>query len=294
MSDSPTYVLTLVAPQTSDGSVLLAAAEAIEGAKVRRLGPNAIDVEAPLPKEALEAHARTLADAAPLDWAVLPVEGREKSLLLCDMDSTIIQQECIDALADLAGCGPEIAAVTEAAMAGKLGFEEALRARVAKLKGEPLALVEEVLSRTITLSPGAQQLVQTMRQRGATTALVSGGFTHFTGPVAKRVGFELNFGNELHVAADGTLTGTVAEPILGANAKAETLARLCAEKGLNTAAAIVIGDGANDLAMVKAAGLGIAYRAKAVLRDAADAEIAHTDLSTALYFQGIPHRDFTS
>jgi phosphoserine phosphatase len=227
------------------------------------------------------------------DWALLPGGNRRKKLVLADMDSTIIQCECIDELADFAGVKAEVAAITERAMRGDLDFEAALKHRVALLKGLPLAALQRTFDERVRLTPGAETLVKTMRAGGAMTALISGGFTFFTGRVADLAGFAVNRANRL--LDDGArLTGNVAEPILGKAAKLAALHELCTESGIAPEDALCIGDGANDLAMIEAAGLGIAFRAKPVVAEAARARIDHTDLRTALYFQGYADTDFAA
>jgi phosphoserine phosphatase len=227
------------------------------------------------------------------DWALLPGGNRRKKLLLADMDSTIIQCECIDELADFAGVKAEVAAITERAMRGELDFEAALKHRVSLLKGLPLAALQRTFDERVRLTPGAAALVKTMRAGGAMTALISGGFTFFTARVAEAAGFETNRANVL--LDDGErLTGAVAEPILGKAAKLAALRELCDAGGIAMADALAIGDGANDLAMIEAAGLGIAFRAKPVVAEAARARIQFTDLRTALYFQGYADADFAA
>lgn len=271
-------VLTIVAPDTLSEADIR---QFVPAGAVTRLDHRAADVVV-----STDEGLKDEVQAAGFDCSVARGPRRAKRLLICDMDSTIIEQECIDELARVAGVGDEIAAITERAMRGELDFEEALKTRVARLAGLSTNIVTELLDETISLSAGAASLVRTMKNAGAYTALVSGGFTVFTGPVASRVGFDVHHGNRLSVA-EGTLTGTVDPPILGQNAKRETLQRLCQEKGFGPEDAIAIGDGANDLAMIGAAGLGIAYKAKPAVRQAADATIDHTDLTAALYFQGL-------
>ncbi|WP_246206500.1 phosphoserine phosphatase SerB [Propylenella binzhouense] len=240
----------------------------------------------------LDAARRALA-GAPVDLAVLPAENRRKKLLLADMDSTLIGQECIDELADVVGVGSHVAAITERAMRGEIAFEPALRERVSLLAGLSRNVVERVLAERITLNPGGRTLVQTMRKAGAHTALVSGGFTVFTGPIAERLGFHVNRANTLIL--DGEIfTGHVAEPILGREAKEATLRELAAELGIGLADVIAVGDGANDLGMVRAAGLGVAYHAKPALRAEADAAIDHGDLSALLFLQGYRRDEFAA
>jgi phosphoserine phosphatase len=224
------------------------------------------------------------------DWALLPAEGRRKKLLVADMDSTIIGCECIDELADFAGLKDEISAITERAMRGELDFEAALTERVAMLKSLPVAALKECFETRVHLNPGARTLVQTMKAHGSRCALVSGGFTYFTSRVAEEAGFDVHRANTL--LDDGVfLTGEVARPILGREAK---LAALLEESGHAPADALALGDGANDLAMIKAAGLGLAYRAKPVVAAEADAKIDVTTLETALFFQGYRRADFAT
>ncbi len=219
-----------------------------------------------------------------MDANVVPAEGRRKRLLLADMDSTVIGVECIDELADWAGVKAEVAAITEAAMRGVLDFEQALDARVALLAGLPETALQECYDARVRLNPGARVLVRTMAGLGAATALVSGGFDFFTARVAKAAGFDTHRANRL-VVVDGRLAGTVARPILGRAAKRGALDELSAEFG--PAAAAAVGDGANDLDMVTAAGLGVAYRAKPALAVAAAARLYRSDLTAILALQGI-------
>ena len=226
-----------------------------------------------------------------LDVVVQPAQARRKRLLVADMDSTMIGQECIDELADYAGLKAHVAAITERAMRGEIAFEPALRERVALLKGLPLSVVDDVIAHRITLTPGGRALVHTMRRNGAHTCLVSGGFTLFTNRVAAMIGFDENRANTL--LADGDkLSGAVAEPILGREAKLATLVELRLRFGLAVSDTLAIGDGANDLAMVEAAGLGVAYHAKPKVAEAAQARIDHGDLTALLYAQGYARADF--
>jgi phosphoserine phosphatase len=229
----------------------------------------------------------------PIDVVVQPVGDRRKKLFLADMDSTMIGQECIDELADFAGLKAHVAAITERAMRGEIEFEPALRERVALLKDLKVGVVDEVLASRITLTPGGRELVQTMRANGAYTCLVSGGFTLFTAKVAELVGFQENRANVLHVA-DGKLTGTVAEPILGKAAKLATLVELRESFDLDNLDTMAVGDGANDLAMIQDAGLGVAYHAKPTVAAAAAARIDHGDLTALLYAQGYKRSEFVS
>jgi phosphoserine phosphatase len=234
--------------------------------------------------QAARAHLRdTFAETA--DVALLPARNRKKRLLISDMDSTIIQQECLDELAAYAGLKDEIAAITARAMAGELDFEGALTERVGKLKGLSLDALGQCYDERITLMPGGTTLTATMTANSAYCLLVSGGFTYFTAKVAKAAGFQGDRGNVL--LDDGAaLTGEVGRPILGREAKLDALDDAAFANGLNRQDAVAMGDGANDLAMIEAAGLGLAVHAKPIVADAADAAINVTDLTTALYFQG--------
>ena len=220
-----------------------------------------------------------------IDILVQPVAIREKSLLIADMDSTMITVECIDELADYAGIKPQIAEITERAMRGELGFESALRERVALLKGLDANAIDRCRIDRVRIMPGALALVRTMKARGARTLLVSGGFTRFTGPVAREIGFDADVANVLEIA-DGALTGTVETPIVDAARKRAELEQAIAG-GIDRARTLAVGDGANDIPMIEGAGLGVAYHAKPKTRAAATAEIVHGDLSALLYAQGL-------
>ncbi len=227
--------------------------------------------------------ARAIAPGA--DINLVASERRRKMLLVADMDSTIISCECLDELADMLGLKPRVAAITERAMRGEIEFAPALRERVALLKGLPLTTLDRVYAERVRLNPGARALVATMRAHGAKTLLVSGGFTFFTRRVAQAAGFDCEQANRL--IDDGTrLTGAVAEPILGRDAKLAALERAAHAQGLHYADTLAVGDGANDLAMIKRAGLGVAYHAKPVVAAAAAASIDHGDLTALLYLQG--------
>ncbi len=229
----------------------------------------------------------------PIDIVVQPQADRRKKLFLADMDSTMIGQECIDELADFAGLKAHVAAITERAMRGEIAFEPALRERVALLKGLPASVVEETLQQRITLTPGGRELVGTMRAHGAYTCLVSGGFTLFTEQVAAMIGFQENRANTLLVE-DGKFSGEVAEPILGRAAKLATLVELREAFDLDNLDTLVVGDGANDLAMIQQAGLGVAYHAKPAVAAAAAARIDHGDLTALLYAQGYTRSEFVT
>lgn len=226
-----------------------------------------------------------------IDFVVQPAENREKRLLISDMDSTMITVECIDELAGYAGIKDQIAEITERAMLGELDFEEALRGRVALLKGLELSAIDRCLDEKVKTMPGAQILVQTMAARGAKTILVSGGFTRFADPVARDIGFASAEANIL-AEADGYLTGKLAGPIVDAQRKAELLKHSAQSFGLSLGQCMAVGDGANDIPMIALAGMGVAYHAKPKAADAADAAIKHNDLRALLYIQGIKSCDW--
>jgi phosphoserine phosphatase len=240
---------------------------------------------------AIAARLREAKGDLPIDVVVQPQAGRRKKLLLADMDSTMIGQECIDELADFAGLRAHVAAITERAMRGEVEFEPALRERVALLKGLPVGVIDEVLASRITLTPGGRELVATMRANGAYTCLVSGGFTQFSARIAQMIGFQEDRANQLLVE-DGKLSGRVAEPILGRAAKLKTLVDLREAFDLDNIDTLVVGDGANDLAMIKGAGLGVAYHAKPAVAAAAHGRIDFGDLTALLYAQGYKRDEF--
>jgi phosphoserine phosphatase len=227
-----------------------------------------------------------------VDLIVQPAANRRKKLLLADMDSTMIQQECIDELADEAGVGAHVAGITARAMNGELDFEAALRERVSLLKGLPAAVIARVIETRITLMPGGKTLVATMKSNGARAALVSGGFTAFTARIAERLGFDENRANLLLIENEA-LTGEVAEPILGRAAKVQALEEITAQMGITPADVIAVGDGANDLGMLGAAGAGVALHAKPSVAAQCDIRINHGDLTALLYLQGYGVADFT-
>lgn len=226
-----------------------------------------------------------------VDAIVQPSANRRKRLLVADMDSTMITIECIDELADYAGLRAEVAEVTERAMRGELDFEAALDARVALLKGLDETAIDRCRAERVRLTPGARTLVRTMRANGAYALLVSGGFTRFAGPVADEIGFDEQRSNILGVEA-GRLTGTVARPIVGAATKRDALLELAGSRGVALEATLAVGDGANDIPMIRAAGLGIAYHAKPATAAAADARIEANDLTALLYAQGYARKDW--
>jgi phosphoserine phosphatase len=226
-----------------------------------------------------------------IDVIVQPLAHRRKRLLVADMDSTLIGQECVDELAARVGVGDRVAAITERAMRGEVAFAPALRERVALLQGLPETVIQDVLKDRITLSRGARTLVRTMRANGAYVAIVSGGFRQFTGAIRERLGADEDRANVLMIEA-GRLTGQVMEPILGQDAKLSALKEIAAAMGLALDDTLAVGDGANDLPMLQAAGLGIAYRAKPKVAAGADARVERTDLSALLYAQGFARKDF--
>ncbi len=239
--------------------------------------------------EQADAAARSALAGDAVDAIAQPAEGRRKKLLLADMDSTVVTSETLDELAAQAGLKDRIAAITRRAMEGELDFVQALAERVGLLAGLPVSALERTWE-AIEMTPGAAELVATMRAAGARCVLVSGGFTFFTGRVAERLGFHAHHSNTLLVA-DGKLTGRVAEPVLNRHAKLATLKRVCADLGLPLSAALAVGDGANDLDMVRAAGLGVAFRAKPVVSAAARARVDHSDLRALLFAQGFRAQD---
>lgn len=232
----------------------------------------------------LEAQLRAVLGDAPLDLAIQSAAGRRKALLVADLESTIIGQEMLDELGELVGKREEIAEVTARSMRGELGFEEALDARVALLADLPERVLSDTAAR-MSVNPGAARLVATLRRHGVRCALVSGGFTCFAEPIAERLGFEVVRANRLEVS-EGRLTGRVVPPILGREAKLETLQELCRARGIAPAEAAAVGDGANDLAMLEAAGLGVAYRGKPLVRERAGFRLDHADLTGLLFLQG--------
>ena len=241
---------------------------------------------------AFSDRVRAALGEAPLDVVVQRAEGRRKALFLADMDSTMIAQECIDELADYVGLKRQVAAITERAMRGEIEFAPALRERVALLEGLPASVVDEVIAERISLTPGARTLVATLRNNGAHTCLVSGGFTLFTGRIAAMIGFDENRGNTLLLDADDRFTGKVAEPIVGREGKLATLIELRQRYGLAPDATLVTGDGANDIDMIEVAGLGVAYRAKPKVAETASARIDYGDLTALLYAQGYRRDEF--
>lgn len=249
-----------------------------------RDGTDAVDAERQL-REAVAGQ--------PVDVIVQDAERRRKRLLIADMDSTMIGQECIDELAAEVGLKDQVAVITARAMNGEIAFEPALIERVGLLKGLSLGVVDDVIEKHITLTPGGIELVATMKAKGAYTALVSGGFTVFTGPIGRRIGFDENRANRL-VVKDGILDGTVEEPILGRQAKVDALIDITERLGITPEDAMAVGDGANDLGMIKLAGSGVALHAKPTVSAEAKIRIDHGDLTALLYIQGYRKTDFVT
>ncbi len=294
-----THVLTLIAPARSNTAI---AATAVR--LQRQLGTSepvwlspeeACDLYfTPADPALSETRAAVAAavEGAGIDAAVQPRAGRRKRLLVADMDSTIIGQECLDEIAAMAGIGSQVAVLTERAMRGELPFEAALKERIGMLCGFPLSKLRKVLDERVTLTPGAETLARTMAANGARCVLVSGGFTFFTGAVAARAGFHAHYGNSF-VIRDDAIAG-VEEPILGREAKLATLYKEAAALNLPLSETMAVGDGANDLAMLQAAGLGVAFHAKPAVAAAASAQITHGDLTALLFLQGYKREEFAT
>lgn len=270
-------------------SIARAVQDALRAPRITWLAPG---IAAELATDQDISVARAAVDGAPLDVCAVPAANRRKKLLIADMESTLIENEFLDDIAARARLGPRIADITRRAMAGELDFAGALRERVAMLKGLETALLDEVYA-GLRVMPGARTLVQTMRKHGAYTAIVSGGFRTFVDPVRERLGADYADANRL-LFENGRLTGFAAEPIFDRQAKLATLTRLAAERGLGRGDTMAVGDGANDLEMVKAAGLGVAFRAKPVLAEAAHVAIRHGDLTALLYLQGYRQDEFAA
>ena len=284
-------VISLIAPPGTLDSALVASLQGAFGATGDAvwLSPDEA-AEFPVVARPLNfAEVHTELATVRVDLNCLPDEGRKKSLLIADMDSTMIGQECVDELAIEAGVGERVANITARAMNGELDFEEALIERVGLLKGLPTAVIDKVIENHITLAPGGETLVRTMKANGAYTALVSGGFTRFTSPIGARLGFDEARANTL-LEEGGALTGDVARPILGREAKVQALRDLSPD----TSRALAVGDGANDLGMIELAGMGVAMHAKPVVAAAAPVRIDHNTLTALLFLQGYARDDFVS
>ncbi|MBX4888643.1 phosphoserine phosphatase SerB [Rhizobium bangladeshense] len=243
--------------------------------------------------QADEANLLAVISSAPIDLVIQEQDSRRKKLLIADMDSTVIGQECIDELAAEVGLKEKVADITARAMNGEIAFEPALRERVALLKGLPISVVDEVIAKRITLTPGGPELIATMKSKGHYTALVSGGFTVFTSRIAATLGFDENRANIL-LEESGILSGFVAEPILGKQAKVDALNEISARLGISPREAIAVGDGANDLGMLQLAGSGVALHAKPTVAAQAQMRINHADLTALLYIQGYRKTDFVT
>ncbi|TLX14242.1 phosphoserine phosphatase SerB [Rhizobium sp. MHM7A] len=243
--------------------------------------------------QADEANLLAVISSAPIDLVIQEQDSRRKKLLIADMDSTMIGQECIDELAAEVGLKGKVADITARAMNGEIAFEPALRERVALLKGLPISVVDEVIAKRITLTPGGPELIATMKSKGHYTALVSGGFTVFTSRIAATLGFDENRANIL-LEESGILSGFVAEPILGKQAKVDALNEISARLGISPREAIAVGDGANDLGMLQLAGSGVALHAKPTVAAQAQMRINHADLTALLYIQGYRKTDFVT
>ncbi len=286
------HILNVIAPDGSGAHLSHRIVDALGVKAVRWLSPNRVfELEISGEAAAALSAAKAAAEDGQADINIVSSQNRRKRLLIADMDSTIINVECLDELADMAGLKPVIAAITERAMRGELDFAAALKERVAMLKGLELSALERVYKERIRLNPGARTLLATMRANGAETILVSGGFGYFTSRVARDAGFQSDQANTL--LDDGkVLLGTVKEPILGREAKLEALERATQEFGFDLSQTLAVGDGANDLDMIKRAGLGVAYHAKPIVAAAAGASVAHGDLTALLYLQGYADTEF--
>ena len=286
------FIVSLIAkPGTLDPALVEALRNAWGGGDAQWLSPDeAAEFPVAAMPERLEQH-RAEVDALGVDLNVLPAAGRRKKMLLADMDSTMIQQECIDELAAEAGVGPRVAEITARAMNGELDFEGALIERVGLLKGLPVSVIDKVLAERITHMPGGAALVATMKANGGYAALVSGGFTAFTGQVAAALGFDENRANTL-LEEGGALTGDVGRPILGREAKVQALEEITAKLGITEADVLAVGDGANDLGMLTRAGLGVALHAKPVVAAQCDCRVNHGDLTALLFLQGYARSEF--
>lgn len=292
-----TLVATLVSNPKSPAlspSTANMASRALGASRIDWLAPDiACDIVLPVSLGGAEAQqaARTALEDLPVDVAVQLAEGRKKKMLIADMDSTMIDQECIDELADEIGIKAHVAAITARAMNGEIAFEPALRERVALLEGLELAVIERVIEGRITLASGGRELLATMNAAGAYTALVSGGFDIFTGRIAAVLGFHEHRANRL-IEKEGRLAGLVAEPILGRQAKADALIEIAARLKIDRSEVMAVGDGANDLDMLRLAGAGVALHAKSAVAAEAGIRIDHGDLTALLYLQGYRHEEF--
>jgi len=303
------YVATLISapnrPTVTDALARRAARYLPHGRPVDWLAPGvALDIaflvedaepgDVPALLKDMAGDLRDIIGGDPVDVVIQPQDNRRKKLLVADMDSTMIAQECIDELADYAGLKSRVAAITERAMRGELAFEPALRERVALVKGVPASVIDRIIDERIRLTPGGPTLVATMRAHGAYTCVVSGGFTAFTARLAAMIGFDEQRANTLLTDARGNLTGEVAEPILGRDAKLQALLELRERFKPSPEDTLAVGDGANDAPMIMAAGLGVAFHGKPAAVDAATARIDHGDLMALLYAQGYRREEFVT
>jgi len=287
-----TLISNAAAPALSDDIVTRYVARLEEVSAVSWLSEGvAVDIFFAGDLAAAKAELGADLGAEDFDFGFQVAANRMKKLLVADMDSTIIQCECIDELADFAGLKPRVSAITAAAMRGELDFEAALRERVALLRGMDARVLEEVYAERVRLTPGAETLIRTMNARGAATVLVSGGFTFFTGRVAERTGFQVNRANVLEIR-DGRLTGDIVGPVVDSSTKLNSLIEFRDKAGLGPQQTLAIGDGANDIPMIREAGLGVAYHPHPAAADAADITLRHADLTALLYLQGYGDTDF--
>ncbi len=290
------FTLTLIASDVLSAGEISAAADRLAQSGVTITGQATVE-----PGKAHDLHFTGDSAAArgavegqvgAVDVIVQTTAERQRKLIIADMDSTMITVECIDELADYAGIKPQIAEVTERAMRGELDFAEALRSRVALLKGLPESVIEQCLAERVVIMPGAKPLVRTVKALGGHAVLVSGGFTRFADPVAAEIGFDCAIANRLGIAG-GVLDGSVATPIVDSATKLETLQSVLAEKNWGAVDSLAVGDGANDIPMIEAAGLGVAYHAKPKTREAAAASVIHGDLTAILYAMGLSRNRWT-
>ncbi len=294
-----TRVATLICnPQASTltPSIATIASGAVNASRIDWLAEGvACDIVLPqdISKDNAEKSLREAVGDLPIDVVIQPLKGRKKKMLIADMDSTMIEQECIDELADEVGIKDRVATITARAMNGEIAFEPALRERVALLEGLELAVVERVIEERITLTPGGRELLATMNAAGAHTALVSGGFDVFTGRIAATLGFREHRANRL-IEQAGRLAGKVAEPILGRQAKADALKEMAARLEIQHSEVMAVGDGANDLDMLRLAGAGVALHAKPAVAAEAGMRIDHADLTALLYIQGYRQEEFVT
>ncbi len=289
------YALTLIAAADNpviDDALIMRLSTSLNSTKHDMLAPyEAVSFYCTGTEEHILSIAQDIIGERPLDIFCTPAQNRRKQLLVADMESTIIPQECLDELADMTGIGAQVTDITRRAMLGEIDFTHALRERVALLRDLPLTYLQKLYDEKVTLTPGAQTLIATMRAHNSHCALVSGGFAFFVQRIATRLNFHSFHCNELGVK-DNRLDGTVPDPILDAQAKADILQKLCAELHISPADALAVGDGANDIAMVTQAGLGIAYHAKPALEAATPFRVTHSDLTALLYIQGYHMREF--